>query len=51
MKQRADLFAEKKKNSINPSLEIKFQDTLKVLENLQKGNEKLFNVRQKQKKN
>lgn len=44
MKQRADLYAEKKKNSINPSLEIKFQDTMKVLENLQKGNEKLFNV-------
>jgi conjugal transfer ATP-binding protein TraC len=43
-KQRADLYAEQKKNSINPSLEIKFQDTLKVLENLQKGNEKLFNV-------
>jgi len=44
MKQRADLFAEQKKNSINPSLEIKFKDTVKVLENLQKGNEKLFNV-------
>jgi len=43
-KQRADLFAEEKKNSINPSLEIKYKDTLKVLENLQKGNEKLFNV-------
>ncbi|MCF7859652.1 MAG: DUF87 domain-containing protein [Candidatus Cloacimonetes bacterium] len=44
MKQRADLFSEQRKNSINPSLEIKFKDTLKVLENLQKGNEKLFNV-------
>jgi len=44
MKQRADLYAEEKKNSINPSLDIKFKDTLKVLENLQKGNEKLFNV-------
>ena len=43
-KQRADLYAEQKKNSINPSLDIKFKDTLKVLENLQKGNEKLFNV-------
>jgi len=43
-KQRADLFAEKKNNSINPSLEIKHKDTLKVLENLQKGQEKLFNV-------
>lgn len=43
-KQRADLYAEEKKNSINPSLEIKFKDTMKVLDNLQKGNEKLFNV-------
>jgi conjugal transfer ATP-binding protein TraC len=43
-KQRADLFAEKKKNSINPTLEIKLSDTMKVLEELQKGNQKLFNV-------
>lgn len=43
-KQRADLFAEKTKNSINPSLEIKYKDTLKVLEELQKGKQKLFNV-------
>jgi type IV secretory pathway VirB4 component len=37
-------YAEEKKNSINPSLEIKYKDTLKVLEELQKGSEKLFNV-------
>ena len=43
-KQRADLFSEELKNSVNPSLEIKYKDTLKVLEDLQKGNEKLFNV-------
>ena len=43
-KQRADLYAEKLKNSINPSLEIKYQDTLKVLEAMQKGTQKLFNV-------
>lgn len=43
-KQRADLYGESLKNSINPSLEIKFKDTLKVLEELQKGSEKLFNV-------
>lgn len=43
-KQRADLYAEERKNSINPSLEIKFKDTLKILESLQKGQEKLFNV-------
>lgn len=44
MKQRADLYAEEQKHSINPSLEIKYRDTLKVLETLQKGDEKLFNV-------
>ncbi len=43
-KQRADLYAEELKKSINPSLEIKYQDTRKVLEELQKGIEKLFNV-------
>lgn len=43
-KQRADLYAEKVKNSINPSLEIKYQDTLKVLEAMQKGTQKLFNI-------
>jgi len=43
-KQRADLYSEEKKLSINPSLEIKYKDTLKVLESLQKGDKKLFNV-------
>ena len=43
-KQRADLYAEEKKRSINPTLELKYKDTLKVLEEMQKGNEKLFNV-------
>jgi hypothetical protein len=43
-KQRADLYAAKLKNQLNPSLEIKYKDTLKTLENLQKGNEKLFNI-------
>ncbi len=43
-KQRADLFAAQTKNIVNPSLEIKYHDTKNVLENLQKGNEKLFNV-------
>lgn len=43
-KQRADLYAEELKNSINPSLDIKYKDTLKVLEALQKGTQKLFNV-------
>ena len=43
-KQRADLYSAKIKNQLNPSLEIKYSDTLKVLENLQKGNEKLFDI-------
>ena len=43
-KQRADLHSTELKKSINPSLEIKYQDTRKVLEDIQKGNEKLFNV-------
>ena len=44
IKQRADLYASKLKNQLNPSLEIKYEDTRRVLENLQRGTEKLFNV-------
>ncbi len=44
IKQRADLYSSKLKNKLNPSLEIKYEDTRKVLENLQRGTEKLFNV-------
>jgi len=43
-KQRGDLWSMQNKGVINPSLEIKYNDTKMVLENLQKGNEKLFNV-------
>ncbi|MFA4960261.1 MAG: DUF87 domain-containing protein [Candidatus Pacearchaeota archaeon] len=43
-KQRADLYSAKIKNQYNPSLEIKYNDTKAILENLQKGNEKLFNI-------
>jgi len=43
-KQRADLYAAKLKNQLSPSLEIKYQDTMSILANLQKGNEKLFDV-------
>jgi len=43
-KQRADLYAAKLKNQLSPSLEIKYQDTKAILANLQKGNEKLFDV-------
>ncbi len=43
-KQRGDLWTMQNKGIINPSLEIKYNDTKMVLENLQKGDEKLFNV-------
>jgi type IV secretory pathway VirB4 component len=43
-KQRADLYSAKLKNQLNPSLEIKYTDTKATLTNLQKGNEKLFDV-------
>ena len=43
-KQQADLYADTKKGILNPSLEIKFKSTRKVLEDLQKGKQKLFNV-------
>ena len=43
-KQRGDLWSMQNKGIINPSLEIKYNDTKMVLENLQKGDEKLFNV-------
>lgn len=43
-KQSADLYAAKLKGMLNPSLEIKFEDTQSVLKNLQKGEEKLFNI-------
>ena len=43
-KQRADLFAAELKHSFQPSLEIQYQDTRAVLNSIQKGEEKLFNV-------
>jgi len=43
-KQQADLYADSKKGILNPSLEIKFASTRKVLEDLQKGRQKLFDV-------
>jgi conjugal transfer ATP-binding protein TraC len=43
-KQRGDLWAMQNKDMINPTLEIQYEDTQKVLENMQKGNEKLFNI-------
>src|SRR3989338_7481078 len=43
-KQQADLYADSKKGILNPSLEIKFKSTKAVLEDLQKGKQKLFDV-------
>jgi len=43
-KQRADLYAMQSKDIINPSLEIQYNDTRQILEELQKGEEKLFNI-------
>ena len=43
-KQNADLYGEKLKSILNPSLEIQYGDTRTVLESLQKGDERLFNV-------
>jgi ABC-type dipeptide/oligopeptide/nickel transport system ATPase subunit len=43
-KQRADLYAAEMKHSFQPSLEIQYKDTKSVLDSIQKGEEKLFNV-------
>jgi len=43
-KQKADLYAAELKGSINPSLEIQYNDTRRVLDELQKGRDKLFNI-------
>ena len=43
-KQQSDIYADSKKGIINPSLDIKYASTRKVLEDLQKGRQKLFNV-------
>ena len=44
-KQQADLYAMKNKGIINPSLEIQYKDTRSTLENLQKGEERIFKIR------
>jgi hypothetical protein len=43
-KQRSDLYAAQIKHQLNPSLEIKYADTHRILEELQKGTERLFNI-------
>jgi hypothetical protein len=44
VKQESDLMAAQMKGIVNPSLQLQHQDTLNVLEKLQKGEEKLFNI-------
>jgi len=44
VKQEADLMAATMKGIVNPSLKLQHQDTLNILEKLQKGEEKLFNI-------
>ena len=44
IRQRSDLYAEEKRGLTSPSLEIKYKDTRHMLEELQKGEEKLFQV-------
>ncbi|MFH1210183.1 MAG: ATP-binding protein [archaeon] len=43
-KQRADLYSAQKNSIMNPFLELKYEDTKRILEDLQKGKEKLFNI-------
>ena len=43
-KQRADLYALQMNSIVNPSLELKLEDTMGILGNIQKGKEKLFGV-------
>ncbi|MDD3159988.1 MAG: ATP-binding protein [Candidatus ainarchaeum sp.] len=44
IKQESDLLSAQIKGIINPSLKLQHQDTLNILEKLQKGEEKLFNI-------
>lgn len=44
VKQESDLVAGEMKGIINPSLKLQHQDTMSVLEKLQKGEEKLFSI-------
>ncbi len=44
VKQESDLLAAQMKGIVNPSLRLQHQDTMGVLERLQKGEEKLYNL-------
>lgn len=43
-KQRADLYSLEKKGALNPSLNLKFDDTHNTLKSVQKGEEKVFKI-------
>ncbi|MBT3304417.1 DUF87 domain-containing protein [Candidatus Woesearchaeota archaeon] len=43
-KQQADLYVDSQKGILNPSLDIKFKATKEILTDLQKGQQKLFDV-------
>jgi conjugal transfer ATP-binding protein TraC len=43
-KQRADLYGAQVQGKINPSLEIQFEDTRNLLKQLQKGQDRLYDV-------
>ncbi|MDO8427943.1 MAG: ATP-binding protein, partial [Candidatus Diapherotrites archaeon] len=43
VKQKSDIIASELKGIVNPSLKLQYDDTLKMLERLQLGDEKLFN--------
>lgn len=43
-KERSDLYSLSKKNILNLSLEIQYNDTRQILEEIQKGEQKLFDV-------
>ncbi|MDO8428328.1 MAG: DUF87 domain-containing protein [Candidatus Diapherotrites archaeon] len=43
IKQRSDVIASESKGIVSPSLKLQYEDTYRMLENLQRGDEKLFN--------
>ena len=44
VKQESDLLSAEIKGIVNPSLKLQHQDTLNVLEKLQRGEEKLYTI-------
>jgi len=44
VKQKSDMVAAERNGAVNPSLKVQYEDTYRVLEKLQSGEEKLFNM-------